>query len=190
MSEEKIRVKCPVCSGILKVKYSSGLESKSLKCPICGSVSKFANYQRLSQVMPQSDETDYRRGDERIADSPGILIDAVSGKKYQLAMGSNMVGRKATTSSAHIQIETDDLYMSRNHAEIQVKKSDTGRYLYYFQNARNKNASYVNGQLVKDGDCLILEGGETIRMGHTEFRFETGGKKSSLISSNQGETEY
>lgn len=78
-----------------------------------------------------------------------------------------MIGRKATTSQATVQIATDDRYMSRQHLAIQVIKASTDKVRVVVSNYHNKNASYVNGQLLNEGDQLILTEGSIIKMGNT-----------------------
>ncbi|MBR1940430.1 MAG: FHA domain-containing protein [Bacteroidaceae bacterium] len=185
MIEEKKRVKCPVCGAILKIRYEPAFDAKSLKCPICGSVSKFISYQQLPLQSVANDETDYRKDEGSI----GALTQVGNGRRYQLKIGSNTIGRKATTSNTQIQIETNDLYMSRNHAEIIVSTSNNG-FLHYFKNAQNKNNTYVNEQIIKDGDLLILEGGEIIRMGHTELIFELTKNRNTSDILGEEETDY
>ena len=80
---------------------------------------------------------------------------------------SVMLARKATTSQATVQIATDDRYMSRQHLAIQVIKASTDNVRVVVSNYHNKNASYVNGQLLNEGDQLVLTEGSIIKMGNT-----------------------
>ena len=82
---------------------------------------------------------------------------------YTLSLGINTIGRKAQTSNATVQIDTDDLTMSRSHSIIEVRKLKTGGYIHYFSNAQNKNATYINSGLIENGDRIILHGGEIIK---------------------------
>jgi len=52
----------------------------------------------------------------------------------------SIVGRKAATSRASVQIDTTDGYMSREHIQIDV---NNGSFL--LMNARNLNDTYVDG---------------------------------------------
>ena len=111
----------------------------------------------------QSDETLLASKKEEV--TPGYLL--YGGQKYPLEFGNNVIGRKATTSQATIQIATDDRYMSRQHLTIQVFKVSTGNVRVVASNYHNKNASYVNGQLLNEGDQLVLSEGSIIKMGNT-----------------------
>lgn len=111
----------------------------------------------------QSDETILAGKKEEV--TPGYLL--YGGQKYPLGFGNNVIGRKATTSQATVQIATDDRYMSRQHLAIQVIKASTDNVRVVVSNYHNKNASYVNGQLLNEGDQLVLTEGSIIKMGNT-----------------------
>ena len=65
------------------------------------------------------------------------------------------------------EVVTDDRYMSRQHLAIQVIKASTNKVRVVVSNYHNKNASYVNGQLLNEGDQLVLTEGSIIKMGNT-----------------------
>ena len=50
---------------------------------------------------------------------------------------------------------------------IQVIKASMDKVRVVVSNYHNKNASYVNGQLLNEGDQLILSEGSIIKMGNT-----------------------
>ena len=116
-----------------------------------------------SSSPSQSDETILAGKKEEV--TPGYLL--YGGQKYPLGFGNNVIGRKATTSQATVQIATDDRYMSRQHLAIQVCKVSTDNVRVVVSNYHNKNASYVNGQLLNEGDQLVLTEGSIIKMGNT-----------------------
>lgn len=120
-------------------------------------------YVRHSSSPSQSDETILAGKKEEV--TPGYLL--YGGQKYPLGFGNNVIGRKATTSQATVQIVTDDRYMSRQHLAIQVIKASTDKVRVVVSNYHNKNASYVNGQLLNEGDQLVLTEGSIIKMGNT-----------------------
>jgi len=167
------KIKCPVCGAILKVQYVCGIEAKTVMCPVCKKASKYTSFtQVVERPVDNEDKTDYEKphtSDETIVDVIGTLL--YQGKSYKLKPGRNTIGRKAETSSATIQIEADR-YMSRDHAEIIVRRNSKGEYMHFFHNSKNKNDTFVNGQKVENGDELILNGGEVIKMAHAELRFE------------------
>ena len=100
----------------------------------------------------------------------GRLVDN-SGREYQLCLGVNTIGRKATTSTASVQIITNDRYMSRNHAVIEVQQIGE-QTVHILKNGANKNPSYLNGSLVAANDQLILNDGNRLTFGKTELTFK------------------
>ena len=100
----------------------------------------------------------------------GMLVDN-KGASYQLCSGINTIGRKATSSSASVQIATDDRTMSRSHAIIEVRNAG-GQILHILRNGANKNPSYLNGSVIGQKDQLILNNGDRIKMGNTELTFK------------------
>ena len=100
----------------------------------------------------------------------GKLVDNY-GRSYSLAMGINTIGRGDSSSSASVQILTEDLYMSRNHAVIDV--INTGREIsHVLKFGENRQISiYHNGVPLNVGSNARLSNGDRIRLGHTELTF-------------------
>lgn len=198
MSE--IKIKCPTCGKILRLKDAPNINAASFTCPVCHEKHIVGKCQRYAeQPQPTSscgDETQYRgnsvpqpggeetrlasgtwqgNGDEtRIDGAPsvtiGMLVDN-KGTEYRLCSGLNTIGRKAISSSASVQIATDDRTMSRSHAVIEVR-SESGHTINIIRNGANKNPSYLNGSLIGKQDQLILKNGDRIKMGNTELTFK------------------
>lgn len=102
---------------------------------------------------------------------PGYLVDSL-GNRYDLKEGNNIVGRRAMSSRATIQIEDPTGYMSRSHASIEVRIQG-GSLLHILSNTINKNPSFVNGTKVEQGDQLILNDGDRLKFASTELTFKT-----------------
>lgn len=100
----------------------------------------------------------------------GKLMDNY-GRTYSLAMGINTIGREDSSSLASVQILTNDLYMSRNHAIIDVVNS--GREIsHILKFGENRQITiYHNGIPLNVGYNAILSNGDRIRLGHTELTF-------------------
>ena len=193
---ETKRIKCPSCGVLLDVRNSQNEAVKMITCPQCKAQLKVMFSQQHAATPQSFGETEYvgnsngetqyvnrdngetlyvghssSQSDETIlADkneevTPGYLL--YGGQKYPLGFGTNVIGRKATTSQATVQIATDDRYMSRQHLAIQVCMVSTDNVRVVVSNYHNKNASYVNGQLLNEGDQLILSEGSIIKMGNT-----------------------
>lgn len=178
--QDTAKIKCPNCGVVLTVKYFSGIESKTITCPVCKKANVYTNYRKpasASKPLQTDDEEKTVKPEEKTipAQNPvggiGRLLQPETGKVYLLKMGLNIIGRKAHTSSADIQLDTDDKTISRNHCAIEVKKLSNGSYIHYLSNSKNKNATYVNGEELKDGDRIILQGGESIKLGNSTISF-------------------
>lgn len=179
---ETIKIKCPHCSAILQTKKFAGIESKNIKCPVCKTMTKFTDYKVPNQHAQQAtdddtiipgksnnnDITELNGGKQTII---GKLQDPATQTRYTLQMGVNVIGRKAHSSSANVQIETDDSKMSRAHSVIEVLKLKNGEIVHHFSNAKNKNATYINARLIEDEDRIVLHGGEVIKMANTVLKF-------------------
>jgi pSer/pThr/pTyr-binding forkhead associated (FHA) protein len=91
----------------------------------------------------------------------------VGDQYYTLRMGSNVVGRKANSSEANIQIVTTDMFMSRQHALIKMTKVANGSMKALISNFQNKHVTYVNGMELVENDEVLLINGAQIKMGKT-----------------------
>ena len=100
----------------------------------------------------------------------GVLVDNM-GSTYALRLGINTIGRSAASSTATIQIATNDRTMSRSHAVIEVSNAG-GKTIHILRNGANKNPSYMNGVLIGQQDQLVLNNGDRIKMGSTELTFK------------------
>lgn len=94
------------------------------------------------------------------------LVDSF-GKSYILQPGQNTIGRMAASSSAAIQIVTDDAYMSRKHVIIDVQSN--GCYLIV---EPNKNTVCLNNAPLNPYNNYPLNNGDNIRIGNTELTFK------------------
>lgn len=182
----EIKIKCPTCGKVLRLQDAPNIDAAFFTCPVCKEkhiVGKCQRYvEQPKPIAPSCEETQYfgasaqqSGGDEtRIGALPiarvGMLVDN-KGASYHLYSGINTIGRKATTSSASIQIATDDRTMSRSHAIIEVRNAG-GQTIHILRNGANKNPSYLNGSLIGQQDQFILNNGDQIKMGNTELIFK------------------
>lgn len=193
---QKIRIKCPHCKVTLDVRNSTGAAEKEITCPNCHTnlMVKFKQV-AVPPSQPQPANTEPRTTADNLyadgqAQTPAAytdtsetmvtslpIFDAImgkllyNGKKYMLQMGINTIGRKAETSKASLQIETDDRSMSRLHSVIKVTRLLDGTLRTTIENADNKNLTYVGGQLLIDGDTIVLNDGDVIKMGNAYVTF-------------------
>lgn len=101
---ETIKMQCPNCQTTLRIKYQSGYETKTIKCPRCNNRAPFTDY--LLKGEPQRAQ----------------LVDVSTGLTFDLPQGRSIIGRKAVTSAATIQLPCNDLYMSREHINIDYRE--------------------------------------------------------------------
>lgn len=175
------RITCPNCGILLDVKNSKNEAVKLIHCPQCK-----VPLQVKFGAAPVEDDGKTRPvndGDTRKthllnkkSSTSGSSEDTLhhqtpylecNGQQYKLVMGINIVGRKASTSNATVQIDTNDRYMSRMHARIQVSLLPTGQIRATITNERNMNTTLLNGQPLSDNDVMILTKGSRIQMGDT-----------------------
>ena len=182
----EIKIKCPTCGKVLRLQDAPNINAASFTCPVCKEKHIVGKCQRYAEqpkpTSPSSEETQYGPaqssacgGDEtRVGSAPstkiGVLADN-TGRTYQLCIGINTIGRKAASSTASVQIVTDDRTMSRSHAIIEVSNAG-GKTIHILRNGANKNPSYLNGTVIGPQDQLILNNGDRIRMGNTELTFK------------------
>lgn len=198
MSE--IKIKCPTCGKILRLLDSPTINTASFTCPVCkekhivGKCQRFVEQPKPQQ--PAGEETQYGPATSRMSggeetqyagsgysasgeetqiysapqSNVGTLVDSL-GRTYKLCLGINTIGRKASTSSATVQIDTTDRTMSRSHAVIEVRNAG-GQMVHILKNGANKNPSYHKGSLVGASDQMILNNGDKVKFGSTELIFK------------------
>lgn len=166
------RVKCPQCGSILQVKNSAGESVKNVKCPICQN--------QLQVLFPDlSGKTIYGGvpddghtvlpTKQNLEKSCVLLVDGI---EYELLLGRNTVGRKADSSMASLQFVTSDMYMSRHHSVINVRRIADGSLRVSILNYQNKNKTYVDKNPLEEGEEIVLHDGSIILMGKTQVRFK------------------
>ncbi|MBO6216541.1 MAG: DUF805 domain-containing protein [Prevotella sp.] len=94
-----------------------------------------------------------------------------NGISIPLSFGRNIIGRKAETSQASIQIPADDLYMSRQHCVINISYEMDGTTKITLSNYQNKNRTVVNGKVINSQGGIPLHDGDKITLGRTTMTF-------------------
>ena len=183
------RIQCPHCKAVLDVKNSNNEVSKQIRCPNCKTM--------LQVTFPPQEEVIEARtfygpnaGGIEGATQYGGGVDGrtrlgnpspqnrsnlrlvLDGIDYPLFEGPNIVGRKASTSKASIQLDTSDRYLSRQHCRIMVSSLPDGTKKAVLSNYQNKNLTTVDGQEIETGDEIRLTNGDRITMGHTTVVFK------------------
>ncbi len=177
IAQNIIRIKCPKCGAVLTLKCNNELVGKNIKCAICSTISKFELFKVVNSVAAANDEdaTSIRPllKDNNSTSPKKLGVIQYLDKEYPLAQGANIIGRKASSSTATVQIDTDDRTMSRCHITIEVTTSKSSEHIYYLYTAKNMNATKINGHKIAEGDKIILSGSEIIEMGLTKVKFIT-----------------
>ena len=184
------RIICPKCKAVLDVKNSQNETVKQITCPSCKTVLqvKFQPQQEPLEAKtfyappkPSADNGATQLvggsfGATQLVMSPkketSKAILQYGGVSYPLEEGQNIVGRKASTSTATVQIDTADRYMSRQHCRITVTTLPDGPKKAVLSNYQNKNQTTIDGQPIKTGDAIRFTDGNSITMGHTTITFK------------------
>lgn len=164
-------VKCPSCGVVLEVRNSKNEEVKIINCPQCGTALRVRFQRQAEEAMDaETHIAEGNSGSETIIagvkHSPGKVFIICEGKRYVLQEGRNIVGRKATTSTANVQLDVADLYMSRHNAVVNVRK-DGDYLLVTISNHKNQNPIKVGALQLMDGDIVVLGDGDIFTMGKT-----------------------
>ncbi|MBR3831338.1 MAG: FHA domain-containing protein [Muribaculaceae bacterium] len=194
---EIVRVKCPKCGSILKIGKREGMEKMNLTCPICGYKGLFSTYIPLdSQQATKKDDTDIDSDKTQNDDETEVLKKSMSigrlrcnGQVYELKEGENIIGRKADSSEATIQIADETRRMSRRHITITVIRVGKNTVQHRLQLSKEKvNTTLLNNEKLQPGDIMILNNGDVITLPHgAKLVFEIDGS-SKMAGSGYGDS--
>ncbi len=168
---EKIKIKCPFCGKILIVADDPNNSGKKLRCPACKEASVYEDFKRVIE-QKVSDKTEVDLG-AKTSSAFFSLTDKLTGKSYKLHQGRNLIGRMTYKSApkADVPICTEDMGFSREHLNIEIVRGCDGIYHCYASNASNKNDTFINGELLPEGDKIGLENGDIIKSSSTTLVF-------------------
>ena len=171
---EKI-IECTGCGQKMKVPNSALVVAKKVKCPKCGTPlmvsfidSQTANNEKTTEDGNDS-QTVYGGG---INSNNATAWLEFEGMKYYIEKPVSVIGRRAGTSTADIQIDTPDMYMGRHHAIITMKTDFSKNTVYTLKRKDAKNGLSVNNIPVGEQEETVLLSGAEIRMGHTIVVFK------------------
>ena len=174
-------IKCPKCQTTLIVKFNpvidTPIEAHTFiapppKQPLANDgATQLAGNQNGATRLSDASGGDAQLATPHIAKSASAEL-VYNGICYTLRNGRNIVGRKATTSSADVQIDTQDRYMSRQHCMITVTALADGSLKAVLKNYQNKNATTVDGLELAEDDEIRLTDGNSITLGRTTITFK------------------
>lgn len=185
---ETMDVKCPWCSATLRIRQTSGMEGKSITCPNCKHISPFTQFKVVVPVEEES-VTCFGGGHGKGHPSAkenlkiGRLTIPFSEISYQLKPGINIIGRKASASTADLQIDTgDDKRMSREHLIIEVKRIPSSGFAHYVSLYKEKvNKTFINTTELMYGDTLVLQHGDIIKLPNLDIKFEIPDEEATQL---------
>ena len=186
--EDIIKIKCPYCGSVLSVKNQAGIESMSVTCPICKQKSPFKDFKKVvdkvndesTQYPGDNEKTSYKTSSEGTDIGTGLnftlgkLRVMPSGPSFQLKPGKNIIGRRATQSSADFQIPMEtSKRLSREHLVIEVKKVPGKGFVHYASLCKQKtNKTLIGNEQLEYGDCMVLNQGDIIKLPDVNVKFE------------------
>lgn len=130
-------------------------------------VKKHAAKQQAASKPKDKDETEFGN----LSGSQGKPVLITNGKVYPLRMGRNTVGRRSESSTATLQIETEDRYMSRVNAIVEVSRTAYGDWHIIIGSCNENNLVKIDGHSLLIGDRVVLQAGNIIRLGHSDIAF-------------------
>ena len=206
---ENMKVKCPECGAVLAIKPQPGIESKSIKCPVCNEKNAYANFLPVKPVVRNVVQALHDDADEEatcvisekpeerrqpIVTSIGMLEilnrEPSKATQYQLKMGRNVIGRKATASTADFQIplQPEQKKMSREHIIINVEMFPGQGLVHQISLYKEQvNETLVNGVALQFGDKVPLKDQDRIRLPHAELLFTIPDDEKTEIVKDEGD---
>jgi len=92
---------------------------------------------------------------------------------FLLKEGSQTIGRKSANGKASIQIESNDVTMSRLHCEITgIKRTKGEEITYILKDLDSKNKININGKVITADQEIHLQSGDHIQLGQSLLVFE------------------
>lgn len=185
METEIMKIKCPCCAAVLTVKTQPGIENKSVTCPVCKQSSSFRLFKQITEIKAEHTEypgehTSYasHRSETQLNIDENYTLGKLkvedSGVSFRLKVGRNIIGRKATASTADIQIPTaGGKHMSREHLVIEVKKVVGKGFVHYASLYKEKvNETAINNESLEYGDSIVLKSGDKLKLPDATILFE------------------
>lgn len=185
-----MKIKCPNCGARLKVKLNTLNQDIDIPCPICKTTSPLKSYQQVTDVS-QLEHTEYPDcGDNT---KTGILLNETIGQikilgstlsPFQLKMGRNIIGRKANTSKADIQIplQATKSRTSREHLIVDVEKVSGKGLVHYLSLYKSEvNETLLNEEKMEAPDRIILKHADVITLPEAKLVFEIPDVEGTII---------
>jgi DNA-directed RNA polymerase subunit RPC12/RpoP len=166
-SVEMKAVFCPACKTSLLIRPDA---KGAIVCPACKKSSGAGAY--LSCLTDDVEKGSTSENDEIAGMYKVGKLRCVTGTEvYELKRGTNSMGRQHASSSASVQIRTDDDFMSRNHAGIDVVMNGDSTFSHILSDNGSRNGTFHNGIRLDPNDRIYLKPDDVVRLGYTVFKF-------------------
>ena len=168
-----IKAKCPN-NHAFKVPWNKEFAGKTLqkKCPMCDEFIKLKVPHSLTEgytVVPAKNEKDAHGAKLIIQDS-----EFNKEQSFSITGKNNIVGRKNSTKSPTIEIETTDMRLSRLHFIIRVYDGqEDNRFRYTLSSPYKTNDIFLNDTLLSNEEEVYLANNDIIKTGMSTFTFKT-----------------
>lgn len=160
------KITCPHCKAMIEVTNPKGLDYREITCPnpACKATLHVRFYEGETILAENKEQKE----------SLGAI--EYNGRKMPLHEGKNSIGRKDSKNTADIGVETTDKSMSRQHCQIEVIRLKSGKVKPVISELREqekmeKMPTMINGEPLKVGDRIVLDDGDSIKLGETVVRF-------------------
>ena len=162
------RVRCPKCDSFItfdETKYAKG-QSLVFVCPNCNK--QFGIRMGVNPLRNvQREEQPEENGDNGFGSL--LVIENVFHYKQviPLRMGLNTIGRYMKGSNITTPIETNDPSMDMLDCKIQVSRDKKGKLRYTLTDGPSNTGTFVDNELLADGERRLLQDGSLFTMGAT-----------------------
>lgn len=171
-------VKCESCGKMVSIPQKDNEPIRIVRCPNCSHQLRAV----FGSQQTGSKETVYggwiaNNSQPNISDEEGTVYAPhknvskgmlkYNGRLYQLHSGNNVIGRKAPTSDADIQIETTDKHMSREHITIKMTRVANGSLKALVSCCKKDLTTIVGSQSISVNDTVVLTNGTTLKLGQS-----------------------
>ena len=177
------KVACPVCKSVLSVVQKPG----RVNCPNCrhsGDISDYPPPKPPADVTSAAAVRKQDAGDATVIvntqasesrlSRPAVLVlkkGVCNPRMIVLTKGMNTIGRKSSGADCSIKLDSNDEFISRNHARIEFTIRADETFEYYLSDSGSKNGTFLNDKRIEKGEIVILRLKDKIRLGHTTFEF-------------------
>jgi len=165
----KSRSICPSCNAMLEFDRILISVVTCPKCKFKGNVTDFEESIPTEGPAPFTAGKLYKPGKLELLESDAQWLQPE--KIVDLKQGANTLGRMSPNSTSNLQLPTDDAYLSRNHAAIDVIQKPGGIFEHRLKDLGSSNGTYHNGDCLEKGDVIKLAPGDIIKLGHTFLKF-------------------